>query len=62
MLDPFKLMTRLFVAFFTIFGYLVAGFCESVWYLTHARPDRVGAAMGDTMRGIVNALAAILRE
>lgn len=61
MLSPFRLMARLTIAFFVITGYLVVGLCESIWYSYHGRRDRIGAAMGATGRGIVDALADIFR-
>lgn len=62
MLDPFKFTMRLSVLCFVIFGHLVAGLWEAAWYVMHGRRDRVGAAIGDTMRGIVNALGKFLGQ
>ena len=62
MLDPFRLTVRLAVVFFTILGYFLAGACESLWYALHRRPDRIGGALGDTLRGMVHALATVFRE
>ena len=62
MLDPFRLTVRLAVAFFTIFAYLLAAAVESCWYLLHQRPDRIGGALGDSLRASVSALAAVFRD
>jgi hypothetical protein len=61
MLDPFKMTCRLLVAMFIICGLLVAGLVESAWYVAHNARYRIGSAIGETLRGIVHAIAAVFR-
>ena len=62
MLDPFTLTGRMIVAMFAIIGYVFAGICESLWYLAYNRRDRIGYALGGTLRAIVDAIACVFRR
>lgn len=62
MLDPFSLLGRLLIATFVIAGYVIAGAAESLWYAVFHRVDRIGDAVGDTLRGIVTAIADVFRR
>ena len=62
MLDPFRLTGRLIVAMFVVFGYLMVGMCQGIWYAFHRRGDKIGDAIGATGRGIVDALGNVFRS
>jgi hypothetical protein len=62
MLDPFRLASRLLIATFVIAGYLIACIIESTWYLVHNTRYRIGSAIGETLRGIVSAIADVFRR
>ena len=61
-LNPFRLTWRMIIATFKISGYLLVALCEILWYAGNGRKDRIGDTIGDTGRGIVDALADIIRE
>lgn len=59
MLDPFKLMGRLFVAAFRIIAYTLVCTVQVSIYLSQGHPEKVGDALGDLGRGTTDALADI---
>jgi hypothetical protein len=60
--SPFELAFRLFRAGFRITGYLIAAFAQSLWYVAHLKPDRVGDAIGYLGRGVTDAIADVMRR
>jgi len=62
MLDPFKLMGRLMLAFFKITGYTVVYLSQAVWFGAHGRRDKLGDTMGFWGKATTDALADIVRK
>lgn len=60
--DPFKLMGRFLVASFQITGYVLTFAAQTGWYLAHAKPDKIGDALGLLGRSITDALGDALRK
>lgn len=59
--DPFKLFGRLFVAGFKIIGYCAVLAGQIIWYVICRQPVRIGDAVAEIGRGIVNACAEVFR-
>ncbi len=62
MLDPFKLLIKLFVATFKIVGYFVVFVIQVVIYLANRRKDKIGDAFGYLGRGATDAIADLFRK
>ena len=60
--DPFKLFSRLLVAFFKIAGYGVACGIQSLWYIAHGKSELVGDAIGYFGRDVTNVIADVFRR
>jgi hypothetical protein len=60
--DPFKLLFRILLAFFRIFGYFLAFMAHTLWCVLHGHPEMAGDAMGDLGRGITDALADVFKN
>ena len=62
MLNPFKLFTRMLVAGFKITGYALVCLFQILWYLWHRRTDKIGDAVGDCGRAVVDAIAEMFER
>jgi hypothetical protein len=60
-MDPFKLFGKILVASFKITGYFVVSVVQTIWYLAHLQPEKVGDVIGYFGRSTVDAIAELFR-
>jgi len=62
MSSPFRLFKKLLIALFKITGYFFVFVMQVMWHLIHLQFDKIGEAIGEFGRGVVDAIADIFKE